>query len=95
MVKAFPWLVKGLKLFNEIHGHTRVPVSYVIDPTSNAKWPVEMAGIKLGQYVSRARNFKRQNKLKKRQIESLNRIGMLWYAFADDFQLLVETLEIG
>ena len=79
MLQSFPFLLKGLEIYETIHGHGKVPTLFVV-PAEDPSWPAEMVGFKLGYYVKEARYYKRQEVLTKMQIRALNRIGMVWDA---------------
>ena len=55
--KSYPWdFIKGaLERYKELHGHLRVPVSFII-PKDTSDWPKSHGGMKLGSIVSDIRN---------------------------------------
>ena len=71
------WMQKLLALttFEEIHGHMRVPQSFVV-PTDDPMWPEKTHGMKLGNIVSNLRLQK--DSLPQNQIEALNFFGFEW-----------------
>ena len=71
------WIQKLLALttFEEIHGHMRVPQSFVV-PTDDPMWPEGTRGMKLGNIVSNLRLQK--DSLSQNQIEALNFFGFEW-----------------
>ncbi len=60
---------KIAKKYYEAKGNLKVPRRYIID------------GVKLGDWISKQRDFKKKNKLSKEREEKLNNIGMVWQIY--------------
>jgi hypothetical protein len=77
----------ALTRYKEIHGHVRVPQSFVV-PTDDQRWPIEMHGMKLGIVVKY--NRQRRASLSENQLNALETLGFEWKLSLDSN--LIKTL---
>jgi hypothetical protein len=72
--------VLALTRYKEIHGHVRVPQSFIV-PTDDQRWPIEMHGMKLGTVVKYIRQ--RRASLSDNQVNALETLGFEWKVSLD------------
>jgi hypothetical protein len=67
--------LSALKVYKDIHGHVRVPARFVV-PTDDARWPIEMHGMKLGFSVTELRRRKMSHS--QNVLDALAELGFDW-----------------
>jgi hypothetical protein len=71
----------ALKAYKDIHGHSRVPQSFVV-PTDDQRWPIETHNMKLGKVVNYLRQ--RQSSLSRNQVDDLEALEFDWGVSLDE-----------
>ncbi len=79
MTKNWTTNLIALKRYRDIHGHVRVPRSFIVP--SDVRWPMETHGVKLGKAVDNLRQ--RKDSLSPQQIHALEALGFDWGASRD------------
>ena len=72
-------LAESLCIYKELYGHTLIPQKFDI-PNNDTRWPKHLRnGAVLGTQLTSARSYFKKNVLKKDQIDTLERAGIIWY----------------
>ncbi|CAE8733344.1 unnamed protein product, partial [Polarella glacialis] len=85
-------LLPALRIFRDRHGHSNVPVSFVIQYSTDT--PVLLRGFQLGRVVSQIRSSKYLVKNETGRLHALDELGFVWDSEKFKFQeLIIPALE--
>ncbi|CAE8652884.1 unnamed protein product, partial [Polarella glacialis] len=85
-------LLPALRMFKDRHGHSNVPVRFVIQYSTDM--PVLLRGFQLGRVVSQIRSSKYLVKNETGRLHALDELGFVWNSEEFNFQeLMVPALE--
>ena len=83
-------ILDSLQVYKELHGNLEVPREFAVP--SEAPWPEDAWGIKLGSRVVTIRNQECHVKDRPDRVAELNRMGFIWNINEEHWQRILDSL---